>query len=225
MRDIEGGLKDLVETGATLARDGVPGPAVLPWRADLALALAARGRRGEAERQAREEYRLAHAFGAPRPLGLALRALAAASAGPARVSRCREAVAVLGHSAARLDHAHALCDLGGALRRAGSRCEAREPLLTALAAATSSGPSRSPTGPATSSPPAVHVRAARFGRARRAHAGGAARRRASPHAGLANREIAQALFLTVKTIETELSHAYAKLGIASRRELPPSSPS
>jgi DNA-binding CsgD family transcriptional regulator len=28
------------------------------------------------------------------------------------------------------------------------------------------------------------------------------------------------LFVTVKTIETELGHAYAKLGIRSRRELP-----
>ena len=37
--------------------------------------------------------------------------------------------------------------------------------------------------------------------------------------GLANREIAQTLFVTVKTVETELGHAYAKLGIRSRRDL------
>jgi DNA-binding NarL/FixJ family response regulator len=34
------------------------------------------------------------------------------------------------------------------------------------------------------------------------------------------RQIAQTLFLTVKTIETHLAAAYDKLGIRSRRELP-----
>ena len=38
--------------------------------------------------------------------------------------------------------------------------------------------------------------------------------------GLTNRQIAQELFLTVKTIETHLAAAYDKLGIRSRRELP-----
>jgi DNA-binding CsgD family transcriptional regulator len=38
--------------------------------------------------------------------------------------------------------------------------------------------------------------------------------------GLANREIAQALFVTARTVETHLTHAYQKLGISSREELP-----
>jgi DNA-binding NarL/FixJ family response regulator len=38
--------------------------------------------------------------------------------------------------------------------------------------------------------------------------------------GKTNREIAQALFVTPKTIEVHLSHAYQKLDITSRRELP-----
>jgi DNA-binding CsgD family transcriptional regulator len=38
-------------------------------------------------------------------------------------------------------------------------------------------------------------------------------------ARLSNREIAQALFLSTKTIETQLSSAYTKLSIATRREL------
>ena len=38
--------------------------------------------------------------------------------------------------------------------------------------------------------------------------------------GLANREIAQALFVTVRTVEMHLTHAYQKLGISSRDELP-----
>lgn len=37
--------------------------------------------------------------------------------------------------------------------------------------------------------------------------------------GMTNRQIAESLFLTVKTIETHLAAAYDKLGIRSRREL------
>jgi ATP/maltotriose-dependent transcriptional regulator MalT len=37
--------------------------------------------------------------------------------------------------------------------------------------------------------------------------------------GSTNREIAQALFVTVKTVEWHLRNTYLKLGIASRREL------
>jgi DNA-binding NarL/FixJ family response regulator len=37
--------------------------------------------------------------------------------------------------------------------------------------------------------------------------------------GLTNREIAQALFLTEKTIEVHLTRAYRKLGIKSRSQL------
>ena len=37
---------------------------------------------------------------------------------------------------------------------------------------------------------------------------------------LSNKEIAQALFVTVKTVELHLSNVYRKLGIGSRRDLP-----
>jgi DNA-binding NarL/FixJ family response regulator len=37
--------------------------------------------------------------------------------------------------------------------------------------------------------------------------------------GQSNRDIAQALFVTPKTVEVHLSNAYRKLGIRSRREL------
>jgi DNA-binding CsgD family transcriptional regulator len=37
--------------------------------------------------------------------------------------------------------------------------------------------------------------------------------------GMSNKEIAQALFVTVHTVEVHLSHAYAKLGVRSRTQL------
>ncbi|MDQ3768080.1 MAG: helix-turn-helix transcriptional regulator, partial [Actinomycetota bacterium] len=37
--------------------------------------------------------------------------------------------------------------------------------------------------------------------------------------GRTNREIAQALFVTPKTVEVHLSHAYRKLGVNSRSQL------
>jgi DNA-binding NarL/FixJ family response regulator len=39
--------------------------------------------------------------------------------------------------------------------------------------------------------------------------------------GLTNSQIAQTLFVTAKTVEAHLSHAYAKLGIRSRAQLGP----
>jgi DNA-binding CsgD family transcriptional regulator len=39
--------------------------------------------------------------------------------------------------------------------------------------------------------------------------------------GLTNREIAQALFVTEKTVEGHLGHTYRKLDISSRSELTP----
>jgi DNA-binding CsgD family transcriptional regulator len=37
--------------------------------------------------------------------------------------------------------------------------------------------------------------------------------------GRTNREIAQALFVTMRTVETHLTHAYMKLGVTGRRDL------
>jgi DNA-binding NarL/FixJ family response regulator len=38
--------------------------------------------------------------------------------------------------------------------------------------------------------------------------------------GLSNREIAQALFVTPRTVEMHLSNAFRKLGVSSRTQLP-----
>jgi DNA-binding CsgD family transcriptional regulator len=110
--------------------------------------------------------------------------------------------------------------LGAALRRNGQRSNAREPLRRALELAHRCG--------ATALVERAHAELLGTGaRPRRAAVTGlealtASERRVAEMAaeGLTNREIAQALFVTEKTIEWHLGQAYRKLEIRSRSELP-----
>jgi DNA-binding CsgD family transcriptional regulator len=209
-RDPQGALNDFLAVG---------GDARIPWRSGAALAMAALGAADDACALAAEECELAERFGAPRAIGIALRALAAVGPASERTDRCRAAVAALAGSEARLQYAHALCDLGASLRHARAGRAAREPLRGALDLAVQSGA-------VTLARRARDELAASGARPRRmAQSGRDAltpaelRVAALAARGLANREIAETLVVTVKTVETQLGHAYAKLGIRSRREL------
>ena len=197
----------------------VTNPAPAPWRSLVAPALARLGRREEALARAREELQLARAWGAPGALGRALRVLGTleldddAAAGLARLE---EAVAVLDPSPARLELARALAALGAALRRERRPADAREPLRRALELAVAC----SATGLAE------HVRTELYAAGARprtdARSGAAAltasERRVADLAagGETNRDIAQTLYVTPKTVEVHLSNAYRKLGIRSQ---------
>jgi DNA-binding NarL/FixJ family response regulator len=192
---------------------------MIPWRASLAPALAASGRHEEALALAAQEVELARAFEVPRELGMALRAAGLVERGDAAVDLLREAVAELEHSPAALEHARALTDLGAALRRAGHRADAREPLSAGLELAHRCG--------ASALAERAHRELVATGaRPRRLVRTGVdaltpSERRVSELAsqGLTNRQIAQALFLTEKTIETHLHSTYRKLDIGSRAML------
>jgi DNA-binding CsgD family transcriptional regulator len=197
-------------------------PAVVAWRSEAALAHAALDEIDEAERLASEEVELARAFGAPRALGVALRAAGLVARDPARgLGLLREAVAVLEPSPARLEHARALTDLGAALRRANRRAEAREPLRQGLDVAHR-------CGAIALADRARGELVATGARPRRQLLTGLesltpSERRVAQLAaqGLTNREIAQGLFVTARTIETHLTRVYQKLDITSRDDLPP----
>jgi DNA-binding NarL/FixJ family response regulator len=140
--------------------------------------------------------------------------------GADRLAALEEAVAVLDGSPALLVRAEALAHLGAARRRARQRADARTPLREALELARRCGA----VGLAKT---AFDELAATGERVRRYTPIGVesltpSQRRVAELAasGMTNREIAQALFLTVKTIESHLAAAYDKLGIRSRRELP-----
>jgi DNA-binding CsgD family transcriptional regulator len=219
VRETRPAREDFLATGRNLLAAACPTPCLVPWRSAAARAAAILGEADAAVAEADEELRLARAAGAPGPLGAALRAVAAVGDADVRVDRLREAVAVLEASEARLEHAHALCDLGAALRHAGALRESREPLRLALDAAERCG----------APPLADRARGellASGARPRRTRMSGRdaltpAELRVAELAvtGATNREIAQALFVTVKTVETQLGSAFRKLGVHSRREL------
>jgi len=213
-------LDDLLAAGELFVRLRSPSPTIAPWRSDAALARLALGDQAEARVLATEEVALAEAFGAPRALGVALRAAGLAEDGKRGIELLRQAVRVLEASAARLEHARAMADLGAALRRAGRRVESREILRPALDLAHRCG------ALALTSRTRTELIAA-GGRPRRLVLSGLdsltpSERRVAQlaAAGLPNREIAQNLFITARTVEGHLSHAYQKLDITSRDQLP-----
>jgi DNA-binding CsgD family transcriptional regulator len=214
----EGRDEEAVATADELAHrfPHVVNPAYGPWRSFEAQALDRLGRRDEALALAREELELARTWGAPGPIGRALRVLGTIERDEGLLD---QAVEVLGGSTARLEHAKALAALGSARRRARRPTEAREPLRQALELADVCGAAglveevrtelyASGARPRTTALQGVNSLTA------------SERRVAALAAdGQTNRDIAQGLFVTPKTVEVHLSNAYRKLGIRSRREL------
>lgn len=198
---------------------GGENPAVVAWRSSAALSLAELGRPEEARELAADEVHRARSFGAPRAIGAALRAQALVGSSGERPDRLADAVAVLADSPARLEHARALVDLGAALRATGRRTAAREPLREALALAFRCGSPRLERR-ARAELAAIGVRP-RTTEYTGADSLTPSERRIAEFAaaGATNREIAQSLFVTEKTVETHLGHAYRKLDISSRRQL------
>ena len=200
---------------------GGENPAMLPWRSAAALSLAELGRHDEARALAADEVRRAQSFGAPRAIGIALRAQALV--GPPRgtaESGWRTALAVLASSPARLEHARVLVDLGATFRAAGQRTAAREPLLEGLALAARCG-ARALERRARAELAAIGVRPRTTDRAGADSLTPSERRVVElAAAGGTNREIAQTLFVTEKTVETHLGRAFRKLDVSSRRQLP-----
>jgi len=199
---------------------GGENPAMLPWRSAAALSLAELGRHDEARALAADEVRRAQSFGAPRAIGIALRAEALVGPSAERAETLEEALAVLKSSRARLEQARVLVDLGAAFRAAGKRTAAREPLLEGLTLAARCG-ARVLEHRARAELAAIGLRPRKTERAGADSLTPSERRVVELAAtGGTNREIAQTLFVTEKTIETHLGHSFRKLDISSRRQLP-----
>jgi DNA-binding CsgD family transcriptional regulator/tetratricopeptide (TPR) repeat protein len=216
----EPALRLYLESGRRLQELGVRNPAFMPWRGGAALCHLALGDRAAATALIDDELVDARAWGAPRALGRALRVRALVADGDAeRIAALRESVAVLEPSPARLELAKSCVELGAALRRSNQRADSREPLRTGHELALVCG----------AAPVAERARtelAATGARPRSAMLSGPdsltpSERRVAElaAAGRTNRDIAQALFVTAKTVEVHLSSTYRKLGIGGRGEL------
>jgi DNA-binding CsgD family transcriptional regulator len=217
---IADGLEDFLAVGALLTRSLVTCPGSLPWRSEAALAHLALGEREPARRLADEELELARAFGAPRALGVAKRAAGVVAGGDRGAALLHEAIDAFERGDASLERARALADLGAMLRRRNRRTEARELLREALDAAHRSG------ARALAEEAETELRAT-GARPRRVVLTGldsltASERRIAELAsqGLTNREIAQTLFITARTVEGHLTSVFRKLRVDSRDELP-----
>src|SRR5262249_54768698 len=165
------------------------------------------------------EVEIARGWRSPGTVGRSLRMLGTVEREDGG-AHLEEACALLERGNARLEHAKALAALGMRLRRDRRPTEARAPLPRALELAEMTG----------ATPLVETVRAeiyATGARPRTAALKGvgsltASERRVADLAaeGRSNRDIAQALFVTPKTVEVHLTNAYRKLGIRSRRDLP-----
>ncbi|MGH3854039.1 MAG: ATP-binding protein [Pseudonocardiaceae bacterium] len=211
-------IADLRRCGQLSEHARLRNPNGLAWRSALALALAP-DQLGEARELAQAELELARHVNMPRAIGIALRVCGLLADPQHRIELLEQSVTVLEPTPMRLELAHSLTELGAALRRAGARVAARQPLSHALDLAHRCG----------ATPLAKRVRdeaLAAGARPRRPWTTGVqaltpselrvARLAAQP---LSNRDIAQALFITAKTVSDHLSSTYRKLNISSRAEL------
>ena len=217
---VDEGLAAYMAAGEDAARVGVVNPAYSSWRADAAMALSLRGDWDAAMRLAEEHLRLARTFGAVRTIGVGLRAVAAATPDlSTRVLRLSEAVTLLEPSPARLDAARALIELGTALVDLKKKEEARGVLRRGanLASMCGANPLVETAG--------TQLRAAGARPRRLGHIGPASLTPAELRVvqlaakGKTNNDIAEDLYVTVKTVEGHLAKAFRKLGVESRREL------
>ncbi len=214
------GLEEFLAAGDDALGAGIVNPALNPWRADAATVLATLGNWDEASRLADEHLTLARAFGAVRTIGIGLRAMAAATPDLSeRIAWLSEAADLLEPSAARLEAAHALVELGTALVGHGDKEEARGVLRRGANLASLSGAHQ------LVEEAGIQLRAA-GARPRRLGIIGPdsltpAELRVVRLAavGKTNQGIAADLYVSVKTVEGHLAKAYRKLGVDSRQSL------
>ena len=213
------GVSDMLEADRRMTAAGCHLSVLVEWAATAAVALARLGRADEAAAVAQRELDAAIAFGAPRRNALALSSCGGLDGGAEGLVALREAVELLDDSPARLAKAQVLVNLGIGLRRRDEGVAAREPLAAGLDLAYQ-------CGAVALAETARAELVATGARPRRASLRGpgaltpAELRTAEMAAsGMSNREVAQALFVSTKTVETQLSQAYGKLGIGSRAEL------
>ena len=216
----EDALDDALIAGQLLEDEyGVENPGAVAWRSTAALAHLALGQPARAEELAAAELDRAERIDVTRVMIRDLRVLGLAAGGQEGIDLLRQAVEIGHRYPPRLEAAHATLEFGAALRRAKQRADAREPLRQVLEFASKNG--------ATALAERAQTELAATGsRSRSVLLTGVdsltpSERRVANHAGqgMTTRQIAEALFISPKTVEYHLRHIYQKLEISSRAEL------
>ncbi|MEZ0577953.1 AAA family ATPase [Nocardioides sp. MH1] len=211
---------DVVDLGEGVASrvGGARNPGIL-WRLPAAVAMARLGDRTGARALLEEQRRATERWALPRARALLFHSEGLVLGGRDGIARTEDAVRLLEAAGERLELARALVTLGGLLRSDRQRTAAREVFGRALDVADRCGALR------LVSIAEEEIRAC----------GGSVRRRRltgvealTPSElrvarmaadGMTNTQIAQALFVTRKTVESQLSATYRKLGVPSRDAL------
>ena len=190
------------------------------WRSAAALAHLRLDETDEAHRLSTCELQLAREYGAAPQLGAALRTRGIVEGGAAGLSFLEESVAVLETSGARLEYARAVVEHGALLRRCGRRSAATGALRVGMELADRCA-ARSLVQMADAQLRLCGARPKRIAtRGRDSLTPGEHRVSDLAAQGMSNKQIAQALFVTLRTVEMHLSNAYRKLEITSREQLP-----
>ncbi len=215
--DVVSGVEQFAEADRLAFANDWRNPHMRRWTADYVEALLELGRMDVAERVLGVWEADAAALAMSRVLAEATRCRGLIAAADGRVddaaSLLERAIVELEQAGDRFGRARALLALGVVRRRQRQKAAARSSLEEALTAFTG-------LGAATWIEKAQGELGRIGGRTREQGLTAAERRVAALVAvGRTNREVAAALFLGEKTVETHLSHVYAKLGIRSRVEL------
>lgn len=213
-------LRNFTACGNALARrGGVDTPTIFPWRSHAAQAHMHLGDQDRARELAEEELELAETGRVPGAIGEVMTTLGMIEGGSEGERRIRAALDVLEESPRLLVRIRALTELGSMIRRQGRPAEARPILKSALDLAHRQG--------AVAREQRAHEELVLAGsRPRRSALTGVdaltpSERRVAQLVGkgLTNREIADTLFVSPRTISTHLTHIYQKLDTDDRDEL------
>ncbi|HEX4705736.1 MAG TPA: LuxR C-terminal-related transcriptional regulator [Pseudonocardiaceae bacterium] len=217
--DYDGALRVLTECGRSLAEAGIRNPVFAPWWMQGTWMLVHLDRRAEAADLAATGEDLVDGWRTPRAVGYGLLARSMVTPGTAGIDLLAEAVSVLERSPARFEHVRAQYLLGHALLRSGDKVAARERLRESVLLATRYGFT-------SLSRRARDLLLAAGGRmpptsTRLTDVLTSSERRVAELAadGASNRDIAETLFVTLRTVEFHLNNIYRKLGLDSRAGL------
>ncbi|WP_328522774.1 helix-turn-helix transcriptional regulator [Kribbella sp. NBC_00359] len=217
---IDQALLRAMRTGESCSLVRLMNPVIVGWRGVAVYCLHRKGRVEEAREIARENTSHAEKWGTPRAIGVARRVAAIPESGDNQLALLAESASALETTPANLELSQSLFALGDAHRRAKHVTEARRDLQSALDLAGQCG-ALPLTERIIDTLRLLGVRAASARRTGPASLTPGERRVADLAAsGLSNRDIAQSLYITVKTVEVHLSSTFRKLEIKSRKELP-----